>query len=631
MAEQIIKGRLMTDRRTYAEWVEANPIAKNGEIMVVEVPVDIDGVEQEPCLLLKIGDGKKVFEQLPWVSALSADVYDWALQPNKPVYTMAEIANLVSTLDGKQPKGNYLTQDLANSSYWRKDSIVNLVDGSKINDKNIASIDYVNEKIDTIELIPGPKGDKGDPFSIAKIYSSILEMNQDYDNPTVAEGSFVLINTNNISDPDNAKLYVKGKFVYEYVTDMSGATGIQGPQGEPGKDGLTTSIKIGSNTYSQIGGIITIPSSLFVDPSIYKNSEIIYNGKSALTSTSSGTVILGSTQYQLSGITANKTIELNINGKVIKWDGTNLLTENTQDTSIGSSENAWINLYSANVITNNIKSSSIVNINAPLIQFTNTSSKQNIVFDSIGLHPTSAAVLNLGSESNPWEIVNTYQLNFTQDSGFYDPDAEGESIGAIQYKTSRNNQEIIILNGKNNTAEDFAIKYKDSSSVANGKLGLYVNNNKCYFEIGSKLPVYKRSSDDSAVETALIEYFSWTPRITIDDVTQSVSANGLARRVGCLAIITFNITFSETLSDSAPMYIVDLPFQLVAGNYPLGDYFYQGNTNLINGYVTIGSDSSVLIRRMDEPWTHSVGNAYGSWVKNGTVWQGAFVCLCSTL
>ena len=81
---------------------------------------------------------------------------------------------------------------------------------------------------------PGPKDDQGDPFQIRKIYSSVDEMEADYNNPGIEEGDFVLINTDDVSDPDNAKLYVKGPTGWQFVTDLSGAQGIQGPQGTPG-------------------------------------------------------------------------------------------------------------------------------------------------------------------------------------------------------------------------------------------------------------------------------------------------------------------------------------------------------------------------------------------------------------
>ena len=72
----------------------------------------------------------------------------------------------------------------------------------------------------------GPKGDKGDPFAIAKTFPSVASMIGGFTTDGVKEGQFVMIDTGNIEDTDNAKLYVKGKTTYAYITDLSGATGM---------------------------------------------------------------------------------------------------------------------------------------------------------------------------------------------------------------------------------------------------------------------------------------------------------------------------------------------------------------------------------------------------------------------
>lgn len=79
--------------------------------------------------------------------------------------------------------------------------------------------------------ITGPQGETGKAFSIYKTYPTVEAMNADAAN--VPEGSFVLIASTE-DDPNNAKLYVKAADAFSYLTDMSGA---QGMQGEPGKDG----------------------------------------------------------------------------------------------------------------------------------------------------------------------------------------------------------------------------------------------------------------------------------------------------------------------------------------------------------------------------------------------------------
>nr|WP_129729895.1 hypothetical protein [Parabacteroides goldsteinii] len=75
---------------------------------------------------------------------------------------------------------------------------------------------------------------KGDAFSIKKVYPSIAVMNNDIGNTSIKEGDFVLVNTGNVEDPDNAQLYVKtrdavsGTYMYDFLVDMSGAIGFTG-------------------------------------------------------------------------------------------------------------------------------------------------------------------------------------------------------------------------------------------------------------------------------------------------------------------------------------------------------------------------------------------------------------------
>ncbi len=83
----------------------------------------------------------------------------------------------------------------------------------------------------------GPKGDAGAPFAIKKTYVSIEAMNADYSNEEIKEGEFVIINTGNVSDEDNGKLFIKGTTKFDFLVDLSGIQGIQGPKGDTGLQG----------------------------------------------------------------------------------------------------------------------------------------------------------------------------------------------------------------------------------------------------------------------------------------------------------------------------------------------------------------------------------------------------------
>jgi len=82
--------------------------------------------------------------------------------------------------------------------------------------------------------IQGPIGPQGKAFTISKTYSSISEMNADFNNMEV--GDYVMI-ASSVELEDNAKLYVKGEEEWLFVSDFSGAMGIQGEQGIQGPQG----------------------------------------------------------------------------------------------------------------------------------------------------------------------------------------------------------------------------------------------------------------------------------------------------------------------------------------------------------------------------------------------------------
>ena len=102
--------------------------------------------------------------------------------------------------------------------------------------KNVFQYQLV-ENNPTWVLLMNIKGEAG-TFAISRTYPSIVAMNAGYSTDNVPIGGLVVIDSN-ISDPDNAKLFVKGNSQYDYLTDMSGAQGIQGPQGEKGDTGNT--------------------------------------------------------------------------------------------------------------------------------------------------------------------------------------------------------------------------------------------------------------------------------------------------------------------------------------------------------------------------------------------------------
>ena len=68
----------------------------------------------------------------------------------------------------------------------------------------------------------------GDAFTIVKTYSSVQAMEDDYNNPEVKTGQFVMIDTGNVENEEDSRLYLKGNTEWKFISDLSGAQGIQG-------------------------------------------------------------------------------------------------------------------------------------------------------------------------------------------------------------------------------------------------------------------------------------------------------------------------------------------------------------------------------------------------------------------
>lgn len=109
--------------------------------------------------------------------------------------------------------------------------------------------------------IQGPKGDTGEAFRVSKTYGSVAAMHAGFATDGLPNGSFVIIDTGDVEDPDNAGLWCKGDSAYAFVADLSGMEGIQGPVGPRGQQGIQGPKGDGfSGATATIDGITGTPS-----------------------------------------------------------------------------------------------------------------------------------------------------------------------------------------------------------------------------------------------------------------------------------------------------------------------------------------------------------------------------------
>lgn len=81
MAEKTFNTRVQLKYDSYENWEKSSVVLRAGEIAIAHLGPTNDGSThasgQHP-VLMKVGNGKLAFKDLPWMSALAADVYEWA-------------------------------------------------------------------------------------------------------------------------------------------------------------------------------------------------------------------------------------------------------------------------------------------------------------------------------------------------------------------------------------------------------------------------------------------------------------------------------------------------------------------------------------------------------------------------
>lgn len=99
MATTTLNTRLRLKYDTLANWQKNDPVILSGEAAVVVVPAKSGVTQNEPTVLIKIGDGTSKFSELDYITAYAGDVYAWAKAATKPSYTANEISGLAAYIN----------------------------------------------------------------------------------------------------------------------------------------------------------------------------------------------------------------------------------------------------------------------------------------------------------------------------------------------------------------------------------------------------------------------------------------------------------------------------------------------------------------------------------------------------
>ena len=150
MAEKTLNTRILLKYDSYANWTKNNPVLKAGEMAIATV-ANIEankatGFQNLPNVVLKVGDGTSNYNDLKFVSALAADVYEWAKAASKPEYGYKEITGLeaelarVSAAADTDTHYNLVATDAANYKFELRSKEKNADEWTKVADLDLSGI-----------------------------------------------------------------------------------------------------------------------------------------------------------------------------------------------------------------------------------------------------------------------------------------------------------------------------------------------------------------------------------------------------------------------------------------------------------------------------------------------------------
>jgi hypothetical protein len=193
MAEHTLNTRILLKYDSYANWTKNNPVLKAGEMAIATVAAieanKTTGFQNLPNVVLKVGDGTSNYNDLKFVSALAADVYEWAKAASKPEYGYKEITGLeaelarVSAAADTDTHYNLVATDAANYKFELRSKEKSAVEWTKVADLDLSGI------ISRVAALEGKFAGMTEATVVAHVAAEIAKL--DADGQTVAAGEII--------------------------------------------------------------------------------------------------------------------------------------------------------------------------------------------------------------------------------------------------------------------------------------------------------------------------------------------------------------------------------------------------------------------------------------------------------
>lgn len=179
-----LKTRISLKYDTYAKWVEKDPVLLMGEVAIATIPAKTDvatarGTMQDlPNVVLKVGDGSTTYKNLPFVSALAADVYDWAKAADKPRYDASEIDNLKKFVEDNSDfdtDTQYKIVPVDGAAYKYKLQSKTLTGAWEDVDGSVVDLSDADSRLDAVEAILTSAGLSGNGQTVAAQITTAIQ------------------------------------------------------------------------------------------------------------------------------------------------------------------------------------------------------------------------------------------------------------------------------------------------------------------------------------------------------------------------------------------------------------------------------------------------------------------------
>lgn len=193
MAEHTLNTRILLKYDSYANWTKNNPVLKAGEMAIATV-ANIEankatGFQNLPNVVLKVGDGTSHYSDLKFVSALAADVYEWAKASSKPEYGYKEITGLeaelarVSAAADTDTQYNLVATDAANYKFELRSKEKSAVEWTKVADLDLSGI------VSRVAALEGKFAGMTEATVVAHVAAEIAKL--DADGETAGQGEII--------------------------------------------------------------------------------------------------------------------------------------------------------------------------------------------------------------------------------------------------------------------------------------------------------------------------------------------------------------------------------------------------------------------------------------------------------